>query len=98
MTSVFSFLEQLGSDSDSRGSTPGEVSIRALTAGVDARVCAALGEADRDLLVSLVGAPTKVFCSIAPARDDEDKDEESPQRDDDEDEGTSRSPSVRRVA
>ncbi len=98
MTSVFSFLEQWGSDSDSRGASPADVSTMALTAGVDAGMCAALGAADRDLLASLVGAPTKVFCSIAPARDDEDKDEESPQRDDDEDEGSSRSPSVRRVA
>src|SRR5258708_6787803 len=86
MSNVIDFLEKWGQDSQLRHATSGELEQALLGAGIEPAERAAILDADRCTLESLLGARSRVVCAIlAPEEEEvEEEDEDGEEKEDEE--------------
>lgn len=83
MSNVIDFLERVGQDASLRHASSDELAIVLNGTPIDSCARAAILAADQQQIEALLGQGN-LYCMLAPAKDEEDDEEESPSRDGDE--------------
>ena len=84
MSNLIDFLEQMGSDSESRFATGPELEAALISAGIEPGVRSAVLAGDQSRLESLIGA-SPIVCSMINVPEEEEEEEDEEEEDEDED-------------